>query len=333
MSEFRRDILTDRWVILAENRAGRPDEFVPAAPRPIVTPCPFCLGNEQETPEAVACYPPSRAASPHPSWEVRVVPNKFPAVDFSGADPSARAESPTTCDGRGAHEVVIESPHHVVTLSELTDEQVEWTFAAYQDRLRHWQDESDLAYGLVFKNARAAGGASLEHTHSQLIATPMVPVEVAGELARCREYQRKHAKCPICEITIRELTAEQRIVTRTEHFVVCCPFASRFPYEMMVMPSKHASRFEDLEQEVCNELAHLVRHLISRLERTLAEPAYNYWIHTAPWNRGRDVGYFHWHIHLAPRLTRMAGFELGAGYFINPVSPEAAAGRLRCREY
>jgi UDPglucose--hexose-1-phosphate uridylyltransferase len=228
----------------------------------------------------------------------------------------------------GAHEVIIETPRHVVSLTQLSDRQVESTFVAYQDRLRYWQRDERLAHGLVFKNARSAGGASLEHTHSQLLAIPFVPDVVAQELSAAEAYWRMHGRCVFCDLQQSELASQQRIVRRTPHFLAYCPYASRFAYEMMVIPLQHARQFEELLGPQRDELAHLVRDLIRRLEAVLPEPAYNYWIHSAPW-RGSPEVTFHWHLELVPRLTRLAGFELGTGYSINPVSPEEAASRLR----
>jgi UDPglucose--hexose-1-phosphate uridylyltransferase len=210
----------------------------------------------------------------------------------------------------------------------LDDRQVELTFTAYQDRLRYWRDDERLAYGLVFKNARSAGGASLEHTHSQLLAIPFVPRVVAQEVSAAAAYWQAHGRCVFCDLQHAELSSGRRIVAQTSHFLAYCPYASRFAYEMWVMPVEHAMRFEELPAALRDELAHLVRDLIRRLEAVLAEPAYNYWIHSAPW-REDGAESFHWHLELVPRLTRLAGFELGTGYFINPVSPEEAARRLR----
>jgi UDPglucose--hexose-1-phosphate uridylyltransferase len=329
MSEFRKDVLSGGWVIIAENRAGRPSEFRQSPRQRIDAACPFCHGNEPETPEAVACYPaPNTGKSPN-SWQVRVVPNKFPAVTVDNTY-CAEVEGPFESQPAvGAHEVVIESPQHIVSLAEATDPQIEYAFAAYQDRLRFWRRDKRLAYGLVFKNARAAGGASLEHTHSQLIATPMLPQIVANEVARCEDYHHRQAKCLLCDLLDRELAAEQRIVEVTEHLVAFCPYASHFPLEILILPRTHGGQYEEVEADVRNELAHLIRRQIARLELILPDPAYNFWIHTAPWRNAPTQEAFHWHVHLAPRLARLAGFELGAGCFINPVSPEKAASRLR----
>jgi UDPglucose--hexose-1-phosphate uridylyltransferase len=328
MAELRGDLLSGRWVIIAENRAARPDELRPSTVRRIIVPCPFCRGREAETPPAVATYFSRTAPGAEQGWQVRVVPNKFPAVQFEEATPSTNDVLHPAQPALGAHEVVVESPDHVVSLAALTDEQVELTFAAYQDRLAFWQRDERLAYGLVFKNARAAGGASLEHAHSQLIATPIVPAEVAGEVAQANAFHRQHGRCAFCELLDRELADSRRIVATTEQFVAYCPYAARFPYETWIVPRQHAHRFEQVDAGQRRELAHLVRDLIRRLESLSPETAYNYWIHTAPW-RTPSCDFYHWHVEVITRLTRIAGFELGTGFYINPVSPEEAASRLR----
>ena len=328
MAEFRRDPVSDRWVIIAENRSQRPDEFRARGARRVEVACPFCAGHERETPDPTAVYPPPGAGRAVADWQVRVVPNKFPAVHMPPLE-MAGASGPSECSpARGAHEVIIETPQHVVSFTELTDAQAELTFAAYRDRLRHWRSHGHLAYGMIFKNARAEGGASIEHTHSQLLATASVPCELAREVAGAQSFRQSQGKCIFCDMLARERAWRQRWVAETDLFSVFCPYASRFPYEMWVLPRQHCSRFEDLEATACVQLAHLVRDLLRRLEWLLEEPAYNYWIHTAPWDGPRHDAY-HWHLEIVTRLTRVAGFELGAGYFINPVCPEEAASRLR----
>jgi UDPglucose--hexose-1-phosphate uridylyltransferase len=321
-SEFRKDPLSDRWVIIAEHRAARPDQFSVAARR-IVAPCPFCGGREGETPPAVATYYSEESISANGAWQVRVVPNKYPALQAGDATHPADALRRAAT---GRHEVIVESPQHVVSLSALSEEQAALTFRAYQDRLCRIREDTQLAYGLVFKNARAAGGASLEHSHSQLLATPMTPAVLLEEMSGAERYWRQHGQCVFCDLAAQELSAGERLVLATDHYVAFCPFASRFPYETWIVPHHHALRFE--EETHVRELALLTRELIRRLETVLNEPAYNYWVHTAPW-RGAAGDGFHWHLEIVTRVARLAGFELGAGYFINPVSPEQAAQRLR----
>jgi len=326
MPEYRHDPLSDRWVIVAPNRLGRPNQFnrAPLQSR-AVAPCPFCAGHEDETPPEISTY--SSQADAAAPWQVRVIPNKYPAVCSPVGNVSLRGDG-EIMPGLGSHEVIIESPDHVTSFSELSDEQSELTFLAYRDRFRALKAVPNLAHAQIFKNARADGGASLEHSHSQLIATSMVPVELQRQFARAGEHRLAHRCCIFCELVARTLDDGLRLVADTERFVAVTPFASRFPYETWVLPRAHREFFEETEPAAIAELAHFVRELVRRIEWLLDKPAYNYWIHTAPFKPSRHDDY-HWHLELVPRLTRMAGFELGAGCFINPVSPEDAARRLR----
>jgi UDPglucose--hexose-1-phosphate uridylyltransferase len=320
--EYRWDPISDRWVIIAPGRAARPDHFQEGVmARQIVAPCPFCRGHEAQTPQPVAVYPPGAA-----EWQVRVVPNLFPAVamEWSSAGPSSSAVRPAV----GVHEVIIEAPHHVVSLAQLSDEQVSWTFASYRDRLAELGRDSRLAYGAIFKNARAGGGASLEHVHSQLIATAQTPESIAQEMRRLMDHWQARQRCLLCELLAAEVQQSRRVVLDRDGFVAFCPFASRFPYETWLVPQAHAADFTAATPSQLESCGWLMRDLIRRLEASLPEPAYNFWLHTVPFHR-RDGAAFHWHFELAPRLTRLAGFELGSGSFINPVSPEKAAQVLR----
>ena len=205
--------------------------------------------------------------------------------------------------------------------------QTEWSFWAYRDRLLALRSNDQIAYGLIFKNTRVAAGASLEHVHSQLIALPWIPPEVQYELTKAEEYSLLRGTTLMQSVLEAEVTDGQRIVTSTDRFVVFCPAASRFSYETWVVPREPEPRFELESREVVAEAARLVRDVIRRLERVLDQPAYNYWLHTAP--LGDNSGRIHWRIEIAPRLDRLAGFEIGSGCFINPVAPEDAAVRLR----
>ncbi|MBC8352498.1 MAG: DUF4921 family protein [Planctomycetes bacterium] len=316
MPELRQDPLSGRCVIVAEKRAARPDQF--AAPSDSQHgPCPFCPGHEDLTPEATVVYP---AGSSDTAWQVRVVPNKYPAVELNASGDRGEAAV-------GVHEVIVESPAHVASLSEVSDEQARLTFLAYRDRLRAMRQDARLAYGLVFKNARAGGGASLEHTHSQLIATSTVPADIQFEIAKAGEHRVLHNSCAFCDLIDGEFDGARHVID-TASFVVFCPFGSRFPYEMWVLPKEHRESFEGTSDSELAELAALMQQLIRCLEATLDSPAYNYWVRNTPFRLSKHDDY-HWRIELTPRMTRLAGFELGTGCFINPVSPEQAAAQLR----
>lgn len=256
-------------------------------------PCPFCTGHEEETPPELFAI---RDAS---GWQLRVVPNKFPAV---------RPDSPAF----GFHEVLVECPGHFSSPTELSAEQFANIFQAYRERLLHHANDARIEAVTIFKNVGAEAGASLAHLHSQLIALPFVPATLRDEL--------DSSHCEFC----RMKNEPSRIVAESEKFVVLCPFAPRFAYEMWAMPKGHESRFER-ETEFA-ELAGLLKRVLIALDRTLNFPAYNWFLHTAP--RGEHP-HFHWHFEIVPRLSRVAGFEWGSGVFINDTFPERAAAELR----
>lgn len=330
MSEYRHDPLHDRWVIVGNQRAARPQEFEEQIVRRAGQPCPFCAGSEDSTPAALTTY----GERGNPGWTVRVVPNKFPAVERSPAANGA-ADSSELFASRpalGQHEVIIESPRHVVSLSELTADECRLVFAAYQDRLRSCQQDGQLKYVQIFKNVGAAAGASIEHSHSQLLALPHVPTHVQGELENCRRYHRQHGRPLLAAITEEELARRDRIVSQTEHLVAFCPWASRFPYEVWVVPRSPQPSFAAVPPAEAAETADLTRELIGRIEGALGPVGYNYLLHSQPFDTSR-YDYYHWHIELFPRITKVAGFEWSTGVFINTVPPEAAAAELRSANF
>ena len=337
MPEYRQDPLSRRWVIIGSDRAGRPNEFVEASVRQSTLICPFCLGNEAETPPAIASY----QANGKEPWTVRVVPNKYPAL--TNVEPLCPTCQPLSHDlsslaipGFGRHEVIIESPRHVASLSELTQAEAELVFVAYRDRLRELKAEGCYQYVQIFKNVGSAAGASLEHVHSQLVGLPGVPEAVQLELTSSLEFFQREGRSLLPQMIDDELVAGTRLVAQSPRLVAWCPQASRFPYEIWVAPRRHAVRFEDAEAGELCELATIMRDVIGRIERAVGISAYNYYLHTAPFDmpahndyHGDYHGHYHWHIEIAPRLTKVAGFEWGTGCFINPFPPEPAAEHLR----
>jgi UDPglucose--hexose-1-phosphate uridylyltransferase len=328
MSELRKDPILNRWVIIAPDRAGRPYEFESPPERPPGQVCPFCEGNESATPPEIAAYRNQGSCSDQPGWRVRVVPNKFPAL---GID--ARPQRPgdgfyRAIGGLGAHEVIIESPNHLASSSELSSGQLGEVFSIYRDRLIELGQDPRLAYGMIFKNVGAAAGASIEHTHSQLIATPIVPGNVSEEITGALEFHDREGRCVYCEMIRRELAAEVRIVLDTPSFVAFCPYASRFAFETWVLPKNHQSHYEKIPQPEIEQLANVIRRVISKIELALDRAAYNYFIHTTPFDTP-ELGHYHWHIEVMPSVAKPAGFEWGSGLHINSVAPEDAASVLR----
>jgi UDPglucose--hexose-1-phosphate uridylyltransferase len=331
MPELRKDPIVDRWVIIAKNRAQRPQELDSALHTRAPGPCPFCEGNERATTPEVLAFREPGSAIDAAGWRVRVVPNKFPALTTEGGSEHRGEGLYQSLPGFGAHEVIIESPRHLVSTSELTHDGLCEVIAAYRDRLLALKADRRLVHAMVFKNAGAAAGASIEHVHSQLIALPVTPTAVQEELDAALAFHQQRRCCIFCDLVERERASGERMVLDLPGFVAICPFASRFPFETWIVPTAHQSHFESITHAAICELALALREAIRRIETALNRPAYNYVIHTAPFDTS-DLGHYHWHIEVAPRLTKIAGFEWGAGYYINPAPPEEAAAFLRSAE-
>jgi len=348
MNEMRYDWLADRWVIFAPNRLLRPDnyrqEICTARPTKNASSedsrfCPFCCGAEDQTPEPTLVL----RAHPQDAWSVRVVPNKFPAVQSDSesllnglpeVDLVHCVQSESTHDElflrkqtRGGHEVIIEAPSHVQSITQLQTDHAALIFEAYQQRLRYWRSVHAMRYAVVFKNNGADAGASLVHSHSQLICTDFLPSDVFKTQRRSLEYVRLHARCYACDILGRELQLAERIVAQTESFVALCPFASRLPYSVSILPKRHQSAFEDCSSSQIAELARLVQHTLRAVELEHPGAAYNYVLQTAPLD-SHDPAAFHWRLKILPRLSKVAGFEWSSDCYINTVLPEDAAKSL-----
>ncbi|HKW96552.1 MAG TPA: galactose-1-phosphate uridylyltransferase [Bryobacteraceae bacterium] len=329
MPELRKDPITGRWVIISTDRARRPSDFT-REPVVISGPtrfCPFCAGNEQKTPPEVLAYR-MNGSSNQKGWTLRVVPNKFPVLGIEG---ELNREGEGLFDkmtGIGAHEVIIETPEHSSTLAQMTDKQVEDVLWAFRERMLDLKRDHRLRYILLFKNHGEAAGASLEHTHSQLIALPVVPRAAKEELEGARQYYDFKERCVYCDIARQEAAAGLRLVTETDRFVSIEPYAARFPFETWIIPKQHESHFEDTSAPVIQNLAWVLRSTLRKLDKTLEKPAYNFVIHTAPVQEPA-LSHYHWHIEIMPRLTKVAGFEWGSGFYINPTPPEESAQFLR----
>jgi UDPglucose--hexose-1-phosphate uridylyltransferase len=323
MPELRRDPVAGRWVIIASERARRPDDFAQesaAVPRNV--PCAFCAGNESMTPSEIMSVRANGA------WKSRVVANKFPALMVEGGLEKRGEGMYDLMNGVGAHEVIIESPRHEVSITSLSDAEVRDVLWLYKQRLLDLRNDSRLVYALVFKNVRDKAGASMEHTHSQLIATPIVPLQVEQEIRRSEEYFDYRGRCLLCDMVMQEMASGSRMVMDTPNFIAFEPFAARFPFETHVMPKRHMSHFEFTDDALLPELAKCLRTSISKIEAALNNPPYNYLIHTSPLTT-RSLDHYHWHFEIIPRITRVAGFEWGSGFYINTVPPEQAASFLR----
>lgn len=328
--EFRRDPVCGRWAVVAPERSLRPITLQGVEPRHRrngeLRPCPFCPGQEQDTPREVLEY---READSR-DWKLRVIPNKFPVVRPEVAASFCAVEGMLllTTPGFGHSEIVIETREHVSAPTQLTDGQFAAVFRAYRDRMRILADDVRLAYVAVFKNVGAEAGASLGHTHSQIVATPVIPEVIEAELIGSREFLARTGRCVFCDLIARDLADGERVVARSEHFLVVTAFAPRFAYELWILPTDHASRFETLTDERAEELARLMKRVLIALDRSQNEPAYNWFLHTSPL-RSSELPHYHWHFEVLPRTARPAGLEWGYGCFITTVAPERAAAELR----
>jgi UDPglucose--hexose-1-phosphate uridylyltransferase len=328
MAEIRRDVVSGRWVIIATERAARPHDFIMGRGEPKDGFCPFCEGNEDRTPpELTAVAEPDRAPNTE-GWKVRVVPNKFPALRLDGEVNAQGLGLYHRVAGVGAHEVIIESPRHIITPTQMTAPEFEPVVRTYVDRCGALSMDDRLAYVLVFKNVGEAAGASLEHSHSQIIAVPVIPRRVHDEMECSEVFHNRRRACLFCDVIEQELKARERVVIESRDFVVLSPYAARFPFEMMVLPKHHAPHFHQTEERLQPQLAHVLHEALVRMELCLEYPPFNYAIHTSPVT-GLEPDYYHWHIEIIPRVTRVAGFEWGSGFYINPMEPERATEFMR----
>jgi UDPglucose--hexose-1-phosphate uridylyltransferase len=339
MSQLRHNPVTRRWVIIAEERALRPQDLILPEPEPAPGGfCPFCPGNERKTPPEIWSWRGNGTAPNEPGWAVRVIPNKYPALRIEGELERHAVGIYDRMAGIGAHEVIIETPDHVAGTADLPVDHFEKVLRAYQERLRDLMRDPRMKYILIFKNHGARAGASLAHPHTQLIATSVTPWTVGVELTSCLEHHQVKERCLFCDILAQELQDGERIVREDAHYVTITPYASRFPFEMWLMPRRHAHCFAEVPEDGLHHLAVHLRDVLRRLKRVLKNPPYNFVLHTSPntqttpkrsryWETIRYD--YHWHLEILPRVTRVAGFEWGTGFYINPTPPEIAAEHLR----
>jgi UDPglucose--hexose-1-phosphate uridylyltransferase len=329
MPELRKDPTTDRWVIISTDRARRPADFVrdPVPSVRLLRICPFCPGNETRTPPEVLAY--RNGSGPNrPGWSLRVVPNKFPVLGIEG-DLDREGEGLfDKMQGIGAHEVVIETPDHALSMTQLSEKSIEQVLWSFRDRVLDLKNDGRLQYVLLFKNYGEAAGAILEHTHSQLIALPVVPKRVQEEMEIAKRYFEFKERCVFCDLIRQELKDGSRVVTETDLFVVLEPYAPRFPFETWVLPRRHHSHFETSDGQQLQNLAWVLKATLRKLEKVLERPPYSMLVHTAPLQES-PRSWYHWHIEIIPKLTRVAGFEWGTGFYINPTPPEESAKFLR----
>ncbi|HYA48499.1 MAG TPA: galactose-1-phosphate uridylyltransferase [Burkholderiales bacterium] len=327
MPEFRQNMLTNEWVIIASERAKRPEDFQtgeearPPLPE-ISASCPFCPGHEAQTPPATLTVERSG------KWAVRVVPNKFAALQSYGSFRPKRVGRFLRAPGYGISEVIIEAPQHNLTLATMDDESVETVVKAYKQRYKSAAQGDQICFVNIFQNHGVRAGTSLEHPHSQLIATPIIPPHVRNPIEQAVRYYDTHGQCVYCMMLDEEIRRNERLITESDYFIAYAPFASRTPFEVRIMPKKHQASFPDMGDRETADFAGILRNILARIHEGLNNPDYNFIIRSAPVG-DENAKYFHWYLLIIPKLTTTAGFEIGTGIYINVTYPEQCAEFLK----
>ena len=326
MPELRFNVITREWVIIATERAKRPDQFVRKEAKKQLpehdAKCPFCPGNEAMTPPATFVMPDNS------NWRVRVTPNKFAALNYEGERKRLVQGIRRTVSGVGIHEVMVETPAHNMTTALLSDREVEYIIQTYMDRFRFASSDSRIEQVTIFKNHGDAAGTSLEHPHSQMIATPVITSQLRLRLSHALEHFDEYGECIFCRVLEQELQEGARVVLETGHFVAYVQFATFTPFSFLIMPRRHMACFAEINDAEAADLSHTLRRCLAKLYHGLGDPDFNYVLRTAPVEYS-GVKYYHWYVSVIPRLTKLAGFELGSGMFINVSLPEENAAFLR----
>jgi UDPglucose--hexose-1-phosphate uridylyltransferase len=327
MSELRQNIITRDWVIIATERAKRPDQFAVKREEKIILPsyaphCPFCLGNEEDI------RLESFRISDDRGWKVRVIPNKYPALSPVGERVRFTENIHRALSGVGFHDVIVEHPRHDLTTALLSVEDIADILFTYRHRYSQIRQDPRIETVIIFKNHGESAGTSLEHPHSQLAATPVVPFQFRSRIDDAIRFFDDTGDCIFCRTIQDELTENKRILLETEHFVAFIPYAALSPFHTWIFPRRHTSSFHKITDLEISDLAYMMKMILSKLYYGLNNPDYNYTIRSSPIAEG-ETKYFHWYIAIVPRVTRQAGFELGSGMYINTALPEESAEFLR----
>ncbi len=332
--EFRRDPLHNTWVVFAPERQRRPNDFAPAVLQ-AGSLDPFVEGNERLTPLEVYAIRQEKSKPNEPGWQVRVVPNRYPAMRIEGKLEATPVGLYDHMTGIGAHEVIIETPRGDIATEDLPVPAIAQIFSTYRERILDLEKDHRFQHIYIFKNVGPSAGASLTHAHSQLVALPLVPPFVEGKLARAREHYIVKQRSLFSDILHTECTDGSRLVAENDGYVLFCPYASRFPFEMSIFPKRHHPDFVSCTPNELHDLAEILRFALQRLNEVLEKPGYNLLLHTAPLRRPHTERFdstrydYSWHLEIAPRFNALAGFEIGLGSYINTVYPEEAARFLR----
>ncbi len=327
MSEYRQDRTTGAWVIIAPERGRRPqarEAGVPHSKRPpFDANCPFCPGNEAQLPGIVA----ETKADGGRGWRLRVVPNKFPALQRDALAP-ASSGAHTARPGRGVHQVIVESPRHDAELETMSADELVAVVSVYRERSRALLADDGMQAAILFRNRGRHAGASLTHPHAQIMALDMVPATIAGMDEWAARYHKEHDRCALCDELASERQDGTRLVDENAAFVALVPYAAQHPCELWIVPKAHQASFAALADDALGDFAALLGVVLRRLAAVLAGPPYNFVIDSAP-REQMKAPHWHWKLRIAPDIATWGGFELGGGLPINPSCPEDDARALR----
>ena len=329
MSELRRDPIGGRWIIVDTDHPFKPQDFECEPYAQKGGTCPFCYGNESLTPIEIEVIRDPNTTANTPGWQVRVVPNKFPALQVEGDLERRGLGMYDMSNGIGAHEVIIETPYHSKDIPDLSNQEIESFLSMYCRRALDLAKDKRFKYIMIFKNYGAPAGASIEHPHTQIIALPMVPKSVAEEIKGAHAYFEYRERCIFCDIIRQERQEKDRVILENEHFLSFAPFVSRFPFEIWIIPKIHNPLFCHILPEELPALAAILKETIAKMKSVFTYLSYNYIIHSGPINDDSNIDGYHWHIEFMPKLTRVAGFEWGSGFYLVSTPPELAAKYLR----
>lgn len=328
MPELRQDLVRGNWVLIATDTALKPRDF-PMNKNGVKISgnnsfCPFCEGNEAHTTSELASVRQNDSLPDTPGWLIRTITNKYSGFKLEGQLAIIEAGIYQSCNGLGQHEVIIETPQHGVEFHHFSSPEIRNVFQMLKGRYNVLAEDERIKYIQIYKNRGIFAGASLEHSHSQILALPMVPSSQKG----IEDYYKKNGRCLLCDVMGEEKKAKKRVIVEKEDFMLICPYASRFPYETWIIPKRHTRHFGEITEKELVSLSSIVQVFLKVAVKCLNDPSYNIIINSAPVNVP-DVEGYHWYLEIIPRLIINSGVEITTGIYMNPVAPEIAADIFR----
>ncbi|MEJ5172407.1 MAG: DUF4921 family protein [Hydrogenothermaceae bacterium] len=336
-SELRYDYINDRWALISIERSRRPHDYTVSIyeePTTDLSKCPFEYGNEDKTPPEVFAIRPDGSLPNTPGWKVRVFPNKYPALRLENEKKREGDGFFEKIGGFGAHEVIVETPDHFKHIQDFNQEEHFYMFFTFRERIKALYQDVRIGYVHIFKNHGKEAGKSLVHSHSQLIALPTIPTKIETQIKQSKKYFKEKERCYLCDEIKAEIKENKRVVYENGKFIAYCPYGSLFPFQVRIAPKFHSHDFSAVSDSDLRELSECMEYIVKKLHKALINPPFNFVINTSPPVRENPVNpdyfygirqFYHWHIEILPRITTLAGFELGTDIYINPTPPEEAA--------